>query len=432
MKGEIRMSQKEIERIPILEKAILGEITNKKGAKEVGISERQFRRLKSRYRKEGAKGIIHRSRGRRSNRALSQGLKDYAIQIIKKEYFDFGPTLAHEKLVENYGIKLSIETLRKEMIKNGIWKAKRKKKSKIHLMRKRRDSEGELVQIDGSPYDWFEGRGPECDLLVYIDDATGKLLWLKFVRSESRESYFRATKEYLEIHGRPLAFYADKHSVFRVNTTRNNSASTTDSNGRTQFGRAMDELDIELIAANTPQAKGRVERVNQTLQDRLVKEMRLLKISSIEEGNEYLPKFIKKFNEKFGVKAKNRINAHRPVLKEQNLDEILCIKETRIVSKNLTIQYKNKTYQIDIKQGYEYTMRKAKVVVIEKMNGEIKLKYRGREIDYSVIKINKSTREYDTKMINKKVDKLKKKKGFQLQFKLLGGTFLIWRKPGHF
>jgi hypothetical protein len=348
---------------------------------------------------------------------------------VKREYRDFGPTLAHEKLLENHGISFSVETLRQEMIKEGVWKTKQKKKGNIYLLRERRAEEGELVQIDGSPHNWFEQRAPECDLLVYIDDATGKLLWLKFVKSESTESYFKATKEYLEIHGRPLSFYTDKHSVFRVNTTKVDSASIQDSNGETQFGRAMRELDIELIFANTPQAKGRVERVNQTLQNRLVKEMRLLGIDSMEKGNKYLPKFVEKFNRKFGVVARDNKNAHRPILKEQNLEEILCLKQTRVISKRLTIQYKNKEYKVNLEPGYEYTMRRAKVVVIEKMDGEVRIEYRGKKLNSSVIEVTKSTKIYDSKSVNKKVNEIKEKKGFQLQFNFLGGTFLFWRKP---
>lgn len=207
-------------------------------------------------------------------------------------------------------------------------------------------------------------------------------------------------------HGRPISLYVDKHSVFRVNTTRINSASTTDSNGETQFGRAMNELDIELIFASTAQAKGRVERANQTLQDRLVKEMRLLGISSIEEGNKYLLKYMRIFNRKFAVKARVKMNVHRSVLKTQILDEILCFKNTRVLSKNLAIQYKNMTYQVNMGSGYEYTMRKARVEVLEKINGEIRIEYRGKNLNCSIIKITKPTRIYDAKTVNKRVDEV--------------------------
>ena len=191
----------------------------------------------------------------------------------------------------------------------------------------------------------------------------------------------------------------------------------------------MNELDIELIAANTPQAKGRVERANKTLQDRLIKEMRLLGISSMKEGNNYLLKYMKIFNKRFSVDPRSNINAHRQVLKEQRLDEILCWKDTRVLSKNLTMQYKNKTYQLNLKPEYSYTMRRTKVNVIEKTDGSVLISYRGKVLNCSIIEIVKSTKVYSSKGINKKVDELQKKKGFQLQFNLLGRTFSLWRKP---
>ena len=423
------MSNKEVNRISVLEKALEEKVSSKEGAKAIGVTTRHFRRLKNQYKEKGVKGIVHQSRGKASNRGIPKAIKEYAVDIVRKKYSDFGPTFAHEKLIENHGVTFSVETLRKEMMKAGLWKVKSRRKRAVHPLRERRAQEGELVQIDGSPHDWFEGRAPKCDLLVYIDDATGKLLWLKFVESESTRSYFEATKEYLELHGRPLSLYVDKHSVFRVNTTKVDSASVEDSNGDTQFGRAMRELNIELIFANTPQAKGRVERVNETLQDRLVKEMRLLNISSLKEGNKYLLKFMKIFNRKFARTPKNRLNVHRPILKEQKLDEILCWKDTRILSKNLSMQYKNKTYQLNLKSGYAYTMRRAKVEVIEKVSGEIQIKYKNKVLNCSVIKTVKPTKVYDSKKVNKRVDEIKEKKGLQIQFNLLGRTFLLWRKP---
>lgn len=429
MKGQIIMSTKELNRISILEKALKEKISSKEGARIIGVTTRQFRRLKKRYREKGVKGIIHKARGRKSNRAIPKAIKDYAISIVREEYSDFGPTLAHEKLSENHNIEFSVETLRKEMIKAGIWKPKKRRKGSVHQLRERRYQEGELVQVDGSPHKWFEDRGMECTLLVYIDDATGKLLWMEFAESESREAYFKATGKYIGLHGRPLSFYVDKHSVFRVNTTKTDSASVNDSNGDTQFGRAMRELDIELIFANTPQAKGRVERVNKTLQDRLVKEMRLLGISSIEEGNKYLPKFIQEFNKKFSIEARSNINAHRPILEEQKLEEILCIKDTRVLTRNLMMQYKNKTYKIELDEGYEYTMRRARVNVIEKNSGEIQIRYKGKKLKYSVTKVRKKTKVYNSKNINKRVEEVKIKQGRSFQFNLFGRTFLLWRKP---
>lgn len=428
MMNNITMSKKEISKISILEQAMNNKITNGRGAVILGISTRHFRRLKSKYKKYGVAGLAHKLRGSSSNRAISQYKKDYAIQIIKTTYPDFGPTFAHEKLVVNHGISFSVETLRKEMIKAGVWKPKAKKKS-THQMRDRRFQVGELVQIDGSPHAWFENRANKCVLLVYIDDATSKLLWLQFVDVESTKSYFSATHHYLVKYGRPLAFYADKHSTFRVNTTNLDSSSTNDSNGITQFGRAMEDLDIEMIFANSAQAKGRVERANQTLQDRLIKEMRLLGISSIEEGNDYLQEYIKIHNHNFAVTPDDTIDAHRPLLTKHNLDEIFTLKETRVISKSLELRYKTKTYQISVKKGYEYTLRRAKVLVLESLDGGIKIQYRGKNLNHSIIEIKKNTKTYNSKTVNKRVDTLKKKQGRRYQFNLLGRTFLLWTRP---
>lgn len=429
MKGQIIMSKKELERVTVVEQILRGSLTNQEGADCLGITVRHLRRLKKRYKRFGAVGLAHRSRGKPSNREIDREKKARVIDIVKKKYPDFGPTLAHEKLSEKEEIDFSVETLRSEMIKEGIWEVRQRKRANIHQLRERRSQEGELVQVDGSPHKWFEDRAGKCDLLVYIDDATGKLLWLEFAKSETTEAYFKSMEKYLQVHGRPLSFYVDKHSVFRVNTTKVESASVDDDNGLTQFGRAMRELDIELIHANTAQAKGRVERANQTLQDRLVKEMRLRGISSIEEANKFLPEYIEKFNKKFSVEPKSGRNAHRPLQKGTNLKEVLCIKEERVVSKNLEVRYKNKTYQLEVDKGYEYTLRRVRVEVIEKMNGEITIVYRNKRLSYSTIEMRPKSNVVTSKEVNRYIDKIKKKRGKVFQFNLLGGTFLFWRKP---
>lgn len=429
MEEHIKMSKKELNRIPIIEKVIQGLLTNKEGAKQIGVTERHFRRIKKTYKQKGAVGLKHKSRGKPSNREIEQEEKDKILDAVKERYLDFGPTLAHEKLLEEGLINFSVETLRTEMIKAGIWKPKKRKKARIHQPRERREQEGELVQVDGSPHAWFEDRADKCDLLVYIDDATGKLLWLEFAESETTEAYFKATEKYLKIHGKPISFYVDKHSVFRVNTTKVDSASVEDDNGLTQFGRAMKELSIELIYANTAQAKGRVERVNQTLQDRLVKELRLRNISTAEEGNKYLTKFLTEFNKRFAVKPRDEVNAHRPLLKRDKLEDILCFKETRVISKNLTIQYKNLTYRIKVDSGYEYTLRRARVMVIERLDGTITINYKNKNLEYSIISKRPKSQVIDSKVVNRRVKELKVKQGRTFQFNLLGGTFLFWRKP---
>lgn len=413
MKGQIKMSNQEVDRISILESLIRKEIKQKAAAKLLGLSTRQIRRIKKKYQRFGVSGLIHANRGRVPNNKISDEEVDKTIKIIKDKYYDFGPTLAHEKLVENHGVKFSVERLRQAMIDENIWQAKKKKQTRIFQLRERRDSEGELVQIDGSPHDWFEGRAERCTLLVYIDDATGKLLHLEFAKSESTLSYFKATKTYLKNHGKPLAFYADKHSVFRINTSKGGSSAASDSNGLTQFGRAMKELVIKIIFANTPQAKGRVEKVNLTLQDRLVKEMRLQGLSSIKEANEYLPTFIKTFNQKFAVIPKENTNAHRPLKTDENLDEILVIKETRTLSKSLSFHFEQRTYQIRSSRP-SYALRRVRVTVTKNEVGQVDVFHNNKKLNYEIIDIQPKAEITNSKLLNVTIDEIKQQEQLAL------------------
>jgi hypothetical protein len=301
-----------------------------------------------------------------------------AVDWLHSRYADFGPTLACEKLVEKHGLKLSVGSVRKIMIEEELWKPKKARKVVAHQMRERRACFGELVQVDGSPHNWFEGRAAECTLLVYIDDATGKLGQLLFVESESFFSYCRATEGYLTHHGKPVAFYSDKHGVFRVN-----QPSAGSSDALTQFGRAMQELDIQIICANTPQAKGRVERVNQTLQDRLPKELRLRGISDWQAGNAFLPEFMDDFNRRFSVQSRSTHDAHRPLTAQDNLARLFRWQETRILSKNLTLQFNQVVYQIQTERP-SYAMRKAAVTVCLDDQENMTILYKGKSLDYTV------------------------------------------------
>jgi hypothetical protein len=260
----------------------------------------------------------------------------------------------------------------------GLWQPRRARRAVIHQLRERRARLGELVQIDGSPHDWFEGRAEKCTLLVFVDDATSRLMYLQFVAAETTFNYFAAVRSHLSAWGKPLAYYSDKFSVFRVNIP--NALSGT---GLTQFGRAMKELDIELICAHSPQAKGRVERANQTLQDRLTKELRLQGISSMTRANAYLPKFIKDYNQRFGVAPRCTESAHRPLQRGEDLDRVLTLCERRTLSKNLTLSYNKVIYQIQTKRAV-YTMRHAQVEVRETSNGEITIEYKGQLLAYTV------------------------------------------------
>lgn len=251
---------KEINRIKIIQDVIERRITTRRAAEHLGISDRQCRRLLARYREGGPLGMASRRCGMRGNRQLPPGLADQALELIKTRYADFGPTLAREKLEELHGLFLGKETVRRIMVRAGLWVPRKQRAARIPQPRYRRPCTGELIQIDGCDHDWFEGRGPACTALVYVDDATSKLMELLFVKSESTFSYFEATRRYIDKHGKPLALYSDKAGVFRVNNKH-----ATGGDGHTQFGRAMHELNIQTICAETSPAKGRVERAHLTM-----------------------------------------------------------------------------------------------------------------------------------------------------------------------
>jgi len=375
----LTMSNKEITRLEAMQRIKDKRLTQKEAAEMLGISTRQVKRLYQAYRKKGAKGLVSQRRGKPSHNHLDAGIVQEALDLIKDKYEDFGPTLAHEKLTEVHHVKISCESVRKLMIKEGIWKPKRAKEPTAYQMRERRACFGELVQIDGSKHAWFEDRGPKCTLLVYIDDATGQLLELWFVPEETFFGYCEASRHYFEHYGKPIAFYSDKHGIFRVNQPR--PLATT--SGLTQFGRAMQELGIQIICANTPQAKGRIERANQTLQDRLVKELRLRGISDMEAGNAYLPEFREDFNRRFAVQPRSSHNAHRPLLASENLDIILTHQKTGTLSKNLTVQSNYVVYQIQSNRP-GYAMRNAQVTICENAKGEVTVLYHNKPLSYTI------------------------------------------------
>lgn len=336
------MSERELHRIEVLTEVVERRRTIASAAVVLALSVRQVQRILRTFRLEGAAALRHRHRGRRSNNRICDGVRDYALAIVGESYADFGPTLAAEKLAEQHGLTVSRETLRKWMSEAGLWLS-RKQRRTFHQPRLRREAFGELVQIDGSEHRWFEDRGDPCSLLVFIDDATGKLMQLRFVRSESAFSYFEALELYLKVHGRPVAFYSDKHSVFRVA-----KKDAKGGQGMTQFGRALSELSIEILCANSSQAKGRVERANRTLQDRLVKDLRLAGISGMDEGNAFLPDFIERYNARFARTPARPDDLHRPLnLVPDRLKEILCKREQRYVGAQLTFSFERKRIMLE-------------------------------------------------------------------------------------
>jgi hypothetical protein len=289
----VAMSHGELSRYDTLQRVERRELRIDDAAALLGLSRRQIFRLLERMRAGGPEALVSWKRGRPSNRRHDGAFRTRVMAIVRERYHDFGPTLAAEYLDEHHGLVISHETLRQWMMAAGLWKDRAARRPRAYQPRYRRDCRGELVQVDGSKHWWFEDRGPQATLLVFIDDATSELMHLRMVESENTFAYMLATREYIERHGKPVAFYSDRHSVFR-NT---NAAASGD--GMTQFGRAVDALNIEIICANSPQAKGRVERANATLQDRLVKAMRLEGISSIAEANAFLPGYLERHNRRF-------------------------------------------------------------------------------------------------------------------------------------
>lgn len=338
----ITMSMRELDRCKVIQTVVEDGLMVWRAAEKLGISKRQVERLAARYRQHGAQGLVSRKWGQPGHNQLRPGLESRVRGLIRDSYADFGPTLACEKLRERHGIDLSAACVRRIMIDAGFWVPRKLRPPKVHQPRNRRACLGELVQIDGSDHRWFEDRAPACTLLVFVDDATGHLMQLLFVPTESTFGYFEAARSYIERHGKPMAFYSDKAGVFRVNRQEN-----AEGRGYTQFGRALFELNIDILCANTSQAKGRVERMNGTLQDRLVKELRLRGISAMPTANAFAPAFIADFNARFGKPPRSDFDAHRPLRVDEDLTRIFTWREWRKVSQSLTLQYDKVMYLLE-------------------------------------------------------------------------------------
>ena len=331
----------------------------------LGLTSRQVRRLRRAYLRDGAVGLASKHRGRPSNRRLPSELRREALAIVRSRYEGFGPTLAHEKLTELQGLQLSVETLRYWMIDDGLWIPRARREPRIQQPRCRRPCRGELIQIDGSDHEWFEERAPRCTLLVFVDDATSALMELLFCESESAFSYFTALRSYLEQHGKPVALYSDKAGVFRVNRKEPQGGA-----GVTQFGRALSRLNIDILCANTPAAKGRVERAHLTLQDRLVKELRLRGISDVDSANAFAPEFVEDYNRRFARVPRSEHDAHRPLQASDDLSRISSWQETRVVSKSLTLNYERALYLLDPTDAAR-AARRQRVRIEEREDGSL-------------------------------------------------------------
>ena len=374
----ITMSRRETKRLHIIHQALDKRITQKTAAELVGLSSRQIRRILKRVRKEGDDGISHRSRGKASNRRFPQKVKDKALKLYREKYGDFGPTFACEKLLDVHKIKLSDETLRLWLNQESIPYEKRKGR-KHRQWRERKHHFGEMLQMDGSHHDWFEGRGPECVLMGYIDDATGKVNG-RFYDYEGTMPAMDSFKRYIKRYGIPQSVYLDKHSTYKSNAKQSIEDELEDKKPMSQFERSLTELGITVIHANSPQAKGRIERSFRTLQDRLVKEMRLARISSVVQANEFLIKYHPIYNAKFKVKPVSDVDVHQPTLSIRELNRIFCIREDRTLRNDFTIAYNGKLYQI------KDAIKTQKVAVEERLDGSLHITHMGLELSYREIK----------------------------------------------
>ena len=371
----VTLNMRELDRLKVIQAIVDMGLKPGRAAERLGLTVRQVERLVIRYQESGAAGLASRRRGRSGNRKLDEGLAQQALAIIRERYADFGPTLACEKLWECHGIRMAKETVRRLMTDAGLWIPRRQRPPKIYQPQARRACLGELIQIDGSDHRWFEERAPACTLLVYVDDATSRLMHLHFTASESTFSYFEATRAYIECHGKPGAFYSDKASVFRSGKAHETGSSVT------HFGRAMFELNIDTFCANSSSAKGRVERAHLTLQDRLVKELRLRGISTIVEANAYAPSFMAAYNARFAKPPKSDFDAHRPLRGDENLDLLMTWRETRRVTKSLTIQYDRVMYLLDDTPENRKLIHRY-IDVWEYPDGRIEIRADGRVLPY--------------------------------------------------
>lgn len=372
MEGRILMSRKEAERIGIVERVIGKLLKQTEAAEQLGLSERQIRRIVQVYRKEGAKGLVHKNRGRESSKKVSKEAEEEIEKLYEGLYYDFKPSLFCEKLIEEHGIELSHETIRKLLIKQGAWEVNKTGKRKCHVWRERKGHRGELVQMDGSYHNWFEGRikgEPEQCLHGYIDDGTGRI-WARFEESEGVKPVLDSLQRYCEKEGKPFGLYVDKCSTYKTNRQANVEEELKNKSAETQVERVCKELGIQMIHAHSPQAKGRIERLFETLQDRLVKELRLQEINSIEEANSFLDKeYLDKYNKQFAINARETASYYKKM--SNNLDKkwTFAIRDTRIIGNDYTIRRNGKIYLL---QNPMPRMRRRKIEIKEAIDGTLR------------------------------------------------------------
>lgn len=373
----LAMSKRERTRLEVLSRVKRGELRLRKAAEMLRLSYRQAKRVYARYRREGDKGLVHRLRGRPSNRQVDEGKRQAVLSQYREKYVDFGPTLAAEYLAKE-GLRVSVETLRLWLLSEGLWQGKRQR-APHRSWRARKEHFGEMVQMDGSHHDWFEGRREWAVLMVMIDDATN-FTYAGFFEAETTEAAMTMVCHYVKRHGLPRSFYVDRDSIYRVNREATIDEALAGEPALSQFGRAMKELGVELICAHSPQAKGRVERRNGVFQDRLVKALRLEGIRDLESANRFLEeRFLVEMNQRFTVMAKRGGDLHRRLPRDVDLARVLAFQEERVVQNDWTVRWRNRWFQLT-PANQRWPMVRKRVLVCEQLDGTIRLFYHGREL----------------------------------------------------
>lgn len=410
----IMMSRKEAERLKIIHKVIEREMTQIEGGKFLRLCERQIRRIVKAVRLKGARGVVHGNRGRRSARKMGEEEEEQIGRLVEERYGDFGPTLASEKLEEREGIRVSREKLRQIMIAKGLWRVKRRREERHHW-RERKEHFGELVQMDGSHHGWLEGRGPEIVFMSYVDDATGHVFG-RFYDYEGVWPAMDSFRRYILRYGLPLSIYFDKHSTYKTSRQPDTEELLCGERAKTQFERALWELEVNVIHAHSPQAKGRIERTFGTLQDRLVKEMRLASISSKEEANRFLERYLPLYNKRFAKEAVKPSDFHKPIPERMRLEEIFCLKGIRMINNGYIIKWKGRMFTIE---KPSIGMKRQKVEIMEHFDGKKDFRFNGRYL--KAREVTGAKKEERPKI--KAVVMLKRKKG-----KYIPPTTHPWRR----
>ena len=371
------MSVKELRRIHVLRQTMEKQLTQVKAGTLLGLTPRHIRRLIERVEQAGDQGLAHRGRGKPSNRRLPEKVKAKALQLYAQRYRDFGPTLAVEKLAERHGIPISAETMRNWLLAKGVTHFQRRKRPH-RAWRERKAQMGELVQLDGSHHDWLEGRGARCVLMAYIDDASSQV-YARFYTYEGTIPAMDSFQRYIQHYGIPLAVYADKHSTYHSPAEPTVAEQLAGVAPLSQFGRALGELGVELIPAHSPQAKGRVERLFKTFQDRVIKEMRLANVSTLDAANQFLQGYLPIYNRRFAVQPARAADLHRPRPASRDLDRSLCLKTTRCLRRDWTVAHHGQLYQV------RTNVRATHVMVEDRVDGTMRMTHKGRPLTYQAI-----------------------------------------------